>query len=103
MPCVRPVCLCVPARTNRQEAFRRVDLTLVSEVARLSREAGVQYFSHVTAQGANAASWLLYMKTKGEAEAAIVVRTRPVRWVGGWVGVQLRWRPCDRRRSWLEW
>ena len=32
-------------------AFRHVDLDIVSEAARLSREAGTPYFSHVTAQG----------------------------------------------------
>ena len=55
-----------------QEAFRLVDFTYVTEIARLSRGTpGCEYFSHVTAQGSSSSSWFLYPKTKGEAEEAI--------------------------------
>jgi uncharacterized protein YbjT (DUF2867 family) len=54
-----------------QEAFRVVDLHLVSDVAKASKAAGAQQFLAVSSLSANAKSPIFYMKTKGEAEDAI--------------------------------
>eukprot|EP00884_Botryococcus_braunii_P022503 jgi/Botrbrau1/8937/Bobra.0148s0050.1 len=62
------------------DAFVKVDLTYVSEAARLAKEAGVRHFSLVSSGGANAKMPasnllplhpLLYVRTKGQAEEAV--------------------------------
>ncbi|CAI5723587.1 unnamed protein product [Hyaloperonospora brassicae] len=50
------------------EAFRKVDLKYVHQVAELAKTAGVPYFGLLTSQGANKDSWFLYPQTKGEVE-----------------------------------
>lgn len=53
------------------DAFRQVDLHYVDRVAALAAACGVPLFSLCSSKGANAGSWLLYFRTKGEAEEAV--------------------------------
>jgi oxidoreductase len=53
------------------EAFVKVDHDYVLAAAKLAHSAAVPHFSIVTAQGANADSWFLYMQTKGRIENAL--------------------------------
>jgi uncharacterized protein YbjT (DUF2867 family) len=53
-------------------AFRRVDYDYVLNAARYAKKCGVIQFSMVTATGANPASRVLYSRTKGEIEAAVI-------------------------------
>lgn len=61
--------------TRRQagsdEAFRAVDLLLTRAFARAAKAAGARRFGLVSSIGADARSRFLYLKTKGEAEAAV--------------------------------
>lgn len=50
------------------EAFRKIDYDLVVEFARLSKENEIPHMNLVSSSGANANSFFLYMKTKGQAE-----------------------------------
>jgi len=50
------------------EAFKKVDLEYVTNFAKLSKDAGIPHFQHVTSQGSNKNSWFLYPQTKGQAE-----------------------------------
>nr|WP_206026566.1 NAD(P)H-binding protein [Rubrivivax benzoatilyticus] len=59
------------AAAGSDTAFRAVDLDAVLAFARAARAAGVRRFALVSALGADAASSNLYLRTKGEAEAAI--------------------------------
>lgn len=52
-------------------AFRRVDLEFVANFARWARVAGASRFVLVSSVGADASSGNLYLRTKGEAEAAV--------------------------------
>ncbi len=54
------------------EAFRAVDLDLVVALARAAKAAGAGQFQLVSSVGANAESSNLYLRTKGEAEVAIL-------------------------------
>jgi len=63
------------------DQFRKVDVQMVRDSAISSRKSGVGHFSLMSSQGANANVWacdwkichpLLYMKSKGEAENAII-------------------------------
>ena len=51
--------------------FRRVDYDYVFETAKLAKKNGCKQFHLVSSMGANASSYLLYPKTKGEIEAAV--------------------------------
>jgi oxidoreductase len=53
------------------ENFRQIDLHLVTHCAQIAKSAGVRHVSLVTSQGANANSWFLYMRTKGEVENSV--------------------------------
>eukprot|EP00923_Selenidium_pygospionis_P012616 GHVN01021469.1.p1 GENE.GHVN01021469.1~~GHVN01021469.1.p1 ORF type:complete len:278 (+),score=56.79 GHVN01021469.1:61-894(+) len=53
------------------EAFRRVDLDYVVNAASKAKAAKVPVFHLVSSRGASAASWFLYMKTKGEVEEKV--------------------------------
>jgi len=53
------------------EAFRKVDYGYVFKFAELCKEASVSYFHLVSSTGANANSWFLYPKTKGQIEEAV--------------------------------
>jgi uncharacterized protein YbjT (DUF2867 family) len=54
-----------------EEAFRRVDLDYVLAVAHVAQLAQAQRFIVVSSAGANARSENLYLRTKGEMEAAL--------------------------------
>lgn len=70
------VALCSLGTTRRRAgsgpAFRRVDLQGVAAFAAAARQRGARVFGLVSSIGADAASRALYLRTKGEAEAAIV-------------------------------
>lgn len=59
------------AKAGSAEAFRKVDLDAVVSFARAASTAGAKHFYLVSSNGANAASPLLYPRTKGEAEKAV--------------------------------
>jgi uncharacterized protein YbjT (DUF2867 family) len=60
-----------------EEAFRRVDYEYVLNAARFAKRSNVTQFSLVTAIGANPESGMLYNRTKGEVEAAIIAEGFP--------------------------
>jgi len=69
------------AVSGSADAFRKVDRDYVRDAATAARQANVPHYSLVSAQGANASlpatDWkimhgLLYSKTKGEAEQAVI-------------------------------
>ncbi|KAF2071864.1 hypothetical protein CYY_006813, partial [Polysphondylium violaceum] len=49
-------------------AFRHIEYDYSESFTKLSKEAGIENMHLLTSQGANAKSWLLYTKTKGEIE-----------------------------------
>jgi uncharacterized protein YbjT (DUF2867 family) len=55
-----------------EEAFRRVDYAYVLNAARFAKKSSVTQFSLVTAIAANPESRILYNRTKGEVEAALI-------------------------------
>jgi uncharacterized protein YbjT (DUF2867 family) len=54
-----------------KDAFARVDRDYVAAFAALGRAAGASHFGLVSAVGADARSSNFYLRTKGEAEAAV--------------------------------
>jgi uncharacterized protein YbjT (DUF2867 family) len=58
-------------RAGGDEAFRAVDLVLTRSFARAAKAAGARRFGLVSSIGADTRSHFLYLKTKGEAEAAV--------------------------------
>eukprot|EP01097_Dermamoeba_algensis_P004435 TRINITY_DN2895_c0_g1_i1.p1 TRINITY_DN2895_c0_g1~~TRINITY_DN2895_c0_g1_i1.p1 ORF type:complete len:244 (-),score=83.73 TRINITY_DN2895_c0_g1_i1:152-850(-) len=56
------------ADAGSDEAFRKVDFGYVTKFAELSKQNGVKRFHLVSSQGADASSWFLYLRTKGEAD-----------------------------------
>ena len=58
-------------KAGSEAAFRRVDLEIPAEAARLAADAGARQFLIVTAWGADPGSRLLYTRTKGEVERAV--------------------------------
>jgi uncharacterized protein YbjT (DUF2867 family) len=58
-------------KAGGDEAFRAVDLTLTRSFARAAKAAGARRFGLVSSLGADARSRSLYLRTKGEAEAAV--------------------------------
>lgn len=54
-----------------REAFRRVDLDYVQGIAAHARAGGARAFSMVSSLGADAGARNFYLRTKGEAEAAV--------------------------------
>jgi len=83
-------CFCVLGITRdiagTAENFRKVDLYMVRDGAIACKKAHVNHFSLLTSQGANANIWandwkithgLLYLKTKGEAENAVIQQKLP--------------------------
>lgn len=54
-----------------EDAFRKVDYHIPADAAECSAEVGVQHFLMVSSVGANMSSNNFYLKTKGEAEAAV--------------------------------
>lgn len=59
------------AAAGSDAAFRAVDLDAVIAFGRAAKAAGVRRFALVSALGADAASANLYLRAKGEAEAAL--------------------------------
>ncbi|MDT0632269.1 NAD-dependent epimerase/dehydratase family protein [Rubrivirga litoralis] len=57
-------------QAGSKEAFRRVDLEIPAEAARLARAGGAAQGLLVSALGADADSRIFYNRTKGEAEEA---------------------------------
>ena len=57
-------------RAGSKDAFRRVDLEIPAEAARLAREGGAAQGLLVSALGADPGSRIFYTRTKGEAEEA---------------------------------
>lgn len=74
---IRPeVVVCALGTTWRksgrdEDTFRAVDHDLVLEVAQAVKEAGARHFIFVSAVGANPASQNMYLRVKGETEAAL--------------------------------
>ena len=58
-------------KAGSQAAFRAVDLEAVVAFARFARRAGAERFVLVSSVGADAAAGNFYLRTKGEAEAAV--------------------------------
>jgi uncharacterized protein YbjT (DUF2867 family) len=58
-------------KAGSRDAFRAVDLHAVVAFARAARAAGADTFALVSSAGADARSRTFYLKTKGEAEAAV--------------------------------
>jgi len=59
------------ANAGSKSAFRAVDLHGVAAFAQAAHAAGAQFFGLVSAAGADPASRNFYLRTKGEAEAAV--------------------------------
>lgn len=59
------------AKAGSAEAFKKVDLQAVVNFARAASAAGAKRFFLVSSSGANARSFFLYPRTKGEAEKAV--------------------------------
>lgn len=58
-------------RAGSKDAFRRVDMEIPAEAARLAHAAGATQMLLVSALGADPDSRIFYNRTKGEAEAAV--------------------------------
>lgn len=58
-------------QAGSQQAFRAIDHDLQIAAARAASEAGAEHFIGVSSVGASAASRNFYLRTKGEADAAI--------------------------------
>ena len=58
-------------KAGSQEAFKKVDHTLVITVAELMRKQGAEQFLVISAMGANKDSKVFYNRAKGEMEAAL--------------------------------
>jgi len=56
------------SKAGSKEAFRQVDYALPLAFARLAHQQGAETFALVSAIGADADSWFLYPRTKGEVE-----------------------------------
>lgn len=58
-------------KAGSEAAFRRVDLEIPAEAARLAHDRGASQVALVSALGADPDSRIFYNRTKGEAEAAV--------------------------------
>ena len=65
-------------QAGSKEAFRAVDLGLITAVGRAARDAGVQRFMMVSAVNANAHSPFFYARTKGQAERELKALKLPL-------------------------
>ncbi|CDW73733.1 UNKNOWN [Stylonychia lemnae] len=54
-----------------EEIFKRVDYTYPLEFAKLGQKIGIKHYGLLTSTGANAKSWFLYMRVKGEVENSV--------------------------------
>jgi uncharacterized protein YbjT (DUF2867 family) len=65
-------CLGTTIKTaGSKDAFRKVDLDYVVNVAKAAKENGINHFAVVSSMGADKHSNIFYNKTKGEMEEAI--------------------------------
>ncbi len=62
---------------GNKEKFHHVDFDLVLKAARFGKNCGVINFSMVSALGADVKSNNFYLRTKGEAEAAVITENLP--------------------------
>eukprot|EP01098_Paradermamoeba_levis_P005143 TRINITY_DN2185_c0_g1_i1.p1 TRINITY_DN2185_c0_g1~~TRINITY_DN2185_c0_g1_i1.p1 ORF type:complete len:228 (+),score=58.09 TRINITY_DN2185_c0_g1_i1:61-744(+) len=60
------------ADAGSDEAFRKVDFGYVTKFAELSKQAGINRFHLVSSTGANSKSWLVYFRTKAEADEKVM-------------------------------
>lgn len=60
-----------------QKSFHQVDFDLVLKTARFAKKCGVMNFNMVSSIGADANSNNFYLRTKGEAEAAVIAENLP--------------------------
>jgi uncharacterized protein YbjT (DUF2867 family) len=58
-------------KAGSQEAFKKIDLSLVVTVAELMRKQGAEQFLVISSMGANKDSKVFYNRTKGEMEEAL--------------------------------
>ena len=58
-------------KAGSQEAFRKIDHTLVVTVAELMRKQGAEQFLVISSMGADSNSKVFYNRTKGEMEEAV--------------------------------
>ena len=58
-------------KAGSQEAFKKIDFTLVVIVAELMRKQGAEQFVVISSMGANKDSKVFYNRTKGEMESAL--------------------------------
>lgn len=58
-------------KAGTEEAFRKVDLSLVLTVAETMREKGAEQFVVISSMGADSNSKIFYNRTKGEMELAL--------------------------------
>ena len=58
-------------KAGSQEAFKKIDYTLVVTVAELMKKQGAEQFLVISAMGADKDSKVFYNRTKGEMEAAL--------------------------------
>jgi len=58
-------------KAKTREAFRKVDVTYVSELARLAERSGIKTFLVISSVGANPKSGNFYLRTKGEMEELV--------------------------------
>ena len=93
------------AKAGSKEAFRRVDLELPLQVAKLSFRHGAQSFALNSALGADADSRVFYSRTKGELEQALramkfpsLTLVRP----GLLDGIRQENRPAERVAIWVS-
>ena len=55
-----------------EENFRKVDQIYPTNFAKLAKQVGAPYYGLCTSQGANANSWFLYMRVKGQVENDLI-------------------------------
>ncbi|MBU1565081.1 MAG: oxidoreductase [Proteobacteria bacterium] len=58
-------------KAGSQDAFRKVDFSLVVDVARVMRKQGAEQFIVISAMGASSSSKVFYNRIKGEMEEAL--------------------------------
>jgi len=69
---------CLGSRVGTGEAnFRKVDFEYPLAFARLAKELGIRHYGLLTSTGADSSSMLLYMRTKGQVEEAVVAVALP--------------------------
>src|SRR5262245_24869160 len=53
------------------DTFHSVHVETAAKIARAARQAGIKRFAHISGIGANTASSSLYIRSRGEGEAAV--------------------------------